>query len=150
MFEKAIEAIIDSSLDSSVYVGCDSVRFKKKGKWFARYATVVVLHHATRNGGSIFSNVEVQPDYGNIKVRMMNEVMYASAAALEVVDWLEGRTMEIHLDINPNPKHKSNVALKEALSYVMGMNQIQAKVKPDSWAASHVSDHCARLKSLVA
>lgn len=148
-YEKAIEAILKSASDSTVYVGCDSVRFKKNGKWFARYATVVVLHHATRHGGSIFSHVEVQPDYGNIKMRMMMEAGYAVEAALEVVDWLEGRTMEIHLDINPNPKHKSNVALKEALGYVLGNTGIQAKHKPDAWAASHASDHCARLKPLV-
>lgn len=148
MWDEAIEAIIDSSKDSSVYVGCDSVCFKKQGKWYARYATVVIVHHATRHGASIYHHVEVLPDFRNIKMRMMNEVMYASNAAAAVVDFLEGRHMEIHLDINPNPRHKSNVALKEALAYVMGMNQIKAKVKPESWAASHASDHCARQKPL--
>jgi hypothetical protein len=150
MWDKAIEAILASSSDSSIYIGCDSVRFKKSGKWFARYATVVIVHHSTRHGASIYHQVETQPDFGNIKMRLMNEVMLASNAALEIIDWLEGRMLEIHLDINPNPKHKSNVALKEALSYVMGMNQIKAKVKPYSWAASHASDHCARMKPLVA
>ena len=148
-YEKAIEAILASASNSSVYVGCDSVRFKKNGKWFARYATVVVLHHATRHGGSIYHSVEILPDYGNIKVRMMNEAMYAVEAAQEVVEFLEGRTLEIHLDINPNPKHKSNVALKEALGYVLGNTGIEAKFKPNAWAASHASDHCARLKPLV-
>lgn len=148
-FEKAIEAIINSASNSSVYVGCDSVRFKKNGVWYARYATVVVLHHATRHGGTIFHHVETLPDFGNIKLRLMNEAMYATNAALELVDWLEGRPMEIHLDINPNPKHKSNVALKEALGYVLGNTGIEAKCKPDAWAASHASDHCARQKPLV-
>lgn len=148
MFEKAIEAIIESSKDSSVYVGCDSVCFKKNGVWYARYATVVILHHATRHGASIYHDVQVLPDFRNIKTRMMNEVMFATNAALEIVDFLEGRHMEIHLDINPNPKHKSNVAMKEAMGYVLGNTGIQPMLKPDAWAASHASDHCARQKPL--
>lgn len=149
MFDNAIEAIINSSNDSSVYIGCDSVRFKKNGRWYARYATVIVVHFATRHGAAIYHSTEVQPDFGNIKLRLMNEAMYATNAALEIIDWLDGRTLEIHLDINPNPKHKSNVALREALGYVLGNTGIAAKCKPDAWAASHASDHCARLKPLV-
>lgn len=149
MYEKAIEAIINSTPDSSVYVGCDSVRFKKKGVWYARYATVIVLHYSSRHGASIFHHVETLPDFGNLKVRLMNEAMFATNAALEIVDWLDGRHLEIHLDINPNPKHKSNVAIKEALGYVLGNTGVNAKVKPQAWAASHASDHCARQKSLV-
>lgn len=148
MFEKAIEAIIESSKDSSVYVGCDSVCFKKNGIWYARYATVVILHHATRHGASIYHDIQVLPDFRNIKTRMMNEVMFATNAALEIVDFLEGRHMEIHLDINPSPKHKSNVAMKEAMGYVLGNTGIQPMLKPDAWAASHASDHCARQKPL--
>lgn len=149
MYDKAIDAISRSASDSSVYVGCDSVRFKKNGRWFARYATVIVVHHSTRHGASIFHETEVLDDYGNLKVRLLNEVMFATNAALAIMDHLEGRQLEIHLDINPNPKHKSNVAMKEALSYVMGMSQVVAKLKPDAWAASRASDHCARQKALV-
>lgn len=147
MWDEAIKAISKSSSDSSVYVGCDSVCFKKAGKWYARYATVVIVHHATRHGASIYHNVEVWPDYArSIKQRMMNEVMFASNAAAEIVEHLEGRHMEIHLDINPNPKHKSNVAMREAIGYIMGNNGQKPVLKPDAWAASHASDHCARGK----
>lgn len=149
MFDKAIDAISRSASDSSVYVGCDSVRFKKNGRWFARYATVIVVHHSTRHGASIFHETEVLDDYGNLKVRLLNEVMFATNAALAIMDHLEGRQLEIHLDINPNPKHKSNVAIKEAIGYVLGSTGQTPKVKPESWAASHASDHCARQKALV-
>lgn len=148
MIQEAIKAIQKSTLDSSVYVGCDSVRFKKNGRWFARYATVIIVHYASRHGASIFHSVEVQPDFGNLKMRLLNEAMYATNAALEIIDHLEGRYLEIHLDINPNPKHKSNVAISEAVGYVLGCTQIKPMVKPDAWAASHASDHCARGKPL--
>ena len=148
MYDNAIEAVIASASDSSVYIGCDSVRFKKAGRWYARYATVIVVHHSTRHGASIYHYLDTQPDFGNIKLRLLNEAMYATNAALEIIDWLDGRTLEIHLDINPNPKHKSNVALKEALGYVLGNTGVTAKCKPEAWAASHASDHCARQKPL--
>lgn len=146
MFEDAREVIRNSSQDSSVYVGCDSVRFKKNGRWFARYATVVIVHFATRHGAAIFHHVEVQPDYGNLKQRLLYEVMLATNAALEVIDDVGDRHLEIHLDINSNSRYKSHVAMAEAIGYVMGNAGIRPKVKPDSWAASHASDHCARGK----
>jgi predicted RNase H-related nuclease YkuK (DUF458 family) len=146
MIEEALKAIRGSSLDSSVYVGCDSIRFKKHGRWHARYATVIVVHYASRHGASIFYEDTVLEDYGNLKMRLLNEVMFATNAALEIMDHLEGRHLEIHLDVNPDPKHKSNVALREAIGYVLGNTGITPHVKPQAWAASHASDHCVRGK----
>ncbi len=148
MFEDAKKAIQASSKESAVYVGCDSVRFKKNGIWYARYATVVVVHYDTRHGASIYHSLETLPDFGNLKMRLMNEAMFATNAALEVIDVLDGRYLEVHLDLNPNPRHKSNVALSEAIGYVLGNTGIKPQVKPHSWAASHASDHCARQKPL--
>lgn len=146
MFEDAKEAIKNSSHDSSIYVGCDSVRFKKNGVWYARYATVVIVHFATRHGAAIYHHVEVQPDYGNLRQRLMFEVMLATNAALDIIDVVGERHLEIHLDINSNSKYKSHVAMAEAIGFVIGNAGIRPKVKPDSWAASHASDHCARGK----
>jgi predicted RNase H-related nuclease YkuK (DUF458 family) len=75
------------------------------------------------------------PDYGNIKARMLQEAAFAIQTALEL-----NVPAEIHLDINPNPKFKSNAALKEALAYVKGMG-LQAKVKPEAFAASCAADY---------
>jgi predicted RNase H-related nuclease YkuK (DUF458 family) len=74
----------------------------------------------------------------------MTEVNYAIAAATEIIEVLDGRHMEIHLDINPNPKHKSSVAVKEALGWVKGTLGLDAIVKPHSFAASHAADHVVR------
>jgi predicted RNase H-related nuclease YkuK (DUF458 family) len=82
-------------------------------------------------------------DYGNLKQRLLNEVMYAVNVATELLDAIGDRHLEIHLDVNPNPKHKSSIAVKEALGYVTGSGFI-GKVKPCSWAATHAADHVAR------
>lgn len=147
MFEKAKELIKNSSESSSVYVGCDSIRFKDKhGKWHARYSTVVVLHIDSCRGCKLFHESEVLPDYGNMKQRLMTEVSFAIAATNEVIEVIGDRALHVHLDLNADPKHKSNVAVKEAQGYVRGATGISATIKPDSWAATHAADHAVRNK----
>jgi len=144
MIEEAKAAIIASSKESSVYIGCDSIVFTKNKRKFAKYTTVIVVHKDSKHGCKIFHFSETLPEYGSLRQRLITEVSYATTAALAITEVLGERHLEIHLDINPNPKHKSNVAVKEALGYVMGTLGLQAKIKPQSWAATHAADHCVR------
>jgi uncharacterized protein len=144
MYEEARQAILESSPQSSVYIGADSIRFKKKGVWHAKYSTVIIVHMDSKKGCKLFHESIDMPDYGNLKQRLLTEVQFAVQAASEVIDVLGDRHMEIHLDINPNPKHKSNVAVKEALGWVKGSLGMDAKIKPASFAATHAADHAVR------
>ena len=144
MIEQAKQAILDSSPESSVYIGCDSIRFKKNKMWYAKYSTVIIVHMDSKRGCKLFHESVDMPDFGNLKQRLLNEVQMAVMAATEIVDVLGDRHMEIHLDINPNPKHKSSVAVKEALGWVKGSLGIDAKIKPSSFAATHAADHAVR------
>lgn len=152
MWEDAKTEISNSSLDSKVYIGCDSVVFKKDGAWFARYATVVVVHRDGRHGCRIFYDSQVMRDYGKgpegLKARLLNEVNFAVQAATEVTEVLGDRPLEVHLDLNNDPKHKSNIAVKEAVGWVLGMGFVPV-IKPDGWAATHAADHCARNKTFA-
>lgn len=144
MIEQAKQAILDSSKESSVYIGCDSIRFRKNKMWYAKYSTVIIVHMDSKRGCKLFHESVDMPDFGNLKQRLLNEVQMAVMAATEIVDVLGERHMEIHLDINPNPKHKSSVAVKEALGWVKGSLGIDAKIKPSSFAATHAADHAVR------
>lgn len=144
--EEAKTAILESSTSSSIYVGCDSKRFKKKdGRWFARYVTVIILHKDSSKGCVMFhetNNLEEYEGAGkNPKRRLLNEVMFAVNAAYEIMPVIGDRHWELHVDINPNPRYKSNAAVKEALGYVRGNLGIDAKIKPEAWAASTTADH---------
>jgi len=145
MYAQAREAIINSSPSSSIYVGADSIRYKKNDKWFAKYSTVIILHVDSKHGCKLFHKSVDLPDYGAIKQRLLNEVMYAIEAAYEVIDVIGDRHFEVHLDINPSPNHKSNVAVKEALGYVKGSLGVDAVIKPNSFAATHCADHLVKL-----
>lgn len=146
--DDAKTAIAASSKESAVFIGCDSIRFKKHGRWFARYSTVIVLHIDSCRGCRVFHDSEVVPDYGNLKMRLMTEVGYAVGAATEILDVIDGRPFSIHLDINTDPKHKSSVAVKEAIGYVRGTMGFDPILKPHSLMASHCADHVVRDKPM--
>ena len=142
--EDAKAAILASSPQSSVYVGTDSIRYKKNGTWHAKYSTVIIVHMDSNKGCRLFHESVDMLDYGNLKQRLLTEVQLAVTAATEIIDVIGNRHMEVHLDINPDPKHKSNVAVKEALGWVKGSLNLDAKIKPASFAATHAADHAVR------
>jgi len=135
---------------TKVYLGCDSVRYKKNGMWFAKYATVCIVHKDSNKGCKIFSNISTEPDYDAVKnrpkMRMMNEVMKVCQLGIQIMPLIDGFDVEIHLDISTDPSNGSNCVAKEAAGYVIGMTGITPKLKPDSFAASFGADAIANGK----
>lgn len=149
--QKQIEDLVDllSTLttDTKVYLGCDSVRFIKDGRWYARYATVAIVHMNGKNGCRIFSNRSVEADYDVKKnrpsIRLMNEVMKVCELYTQLVPFIDEYEVEIHLDVNTDPKHGSNCVAVQAAGYVLGVTGITPKLKPDGFAASYGADGVA-------
>jgi predicted RNase H-related nuclease YkuK (DUF458 family) len=146
MYDLARTIIESSSPDSSIYIGCDSKVFKDNGRWFAKYTTVIVVHMDSKHGARVFHYSETQPDYRNIRTRMVTEAYHAIQVFDAIADSIGDRHVEIHLDINASPKHKSNEAAAEAVGYVWGVTGIKPKIKPEAFAASYAADHCVRGK----
>jgi hypothetical protein len=48
-------------------------------------------------------------------------------------------SINVHLDINPDEKHGSNVAYQAGVGYFQGQ-EYDVFAKPDAWAASHAAD----------
>ena len=138
--EKVKEHIAQTSPQTGIYVGCDSRRFKSKSKWYATYARLVLVHIDSCKGVKIYGDVITLPDWGQTKARLMQEVYFATEIAQAIAETVGERPFEVHLDINPNPLHKSNTAMKEAMGYVRGMLGIEAKLKPHATAASTAAD----------
>lgn len=145
--EKIVDLLIGLDKTSKVYLGCDSVRFMKDGRWYARYATVAIVHMNGKNGCRIFNSISVEPDFdvkkNRPKMRMMNEVSKVCQLYTQLIPFIDEYDVEIHLDINTDPKHGSNCAANEAAGYVLGMTGIEPKLKPESWAASFGADGIA-------
>lgn len=154
---KQVEDLVDLlvSLDTStkVYLGCDSVRFGKEGKMYARYAVVCIVHKNGNNGCKIFSQKFVERDYdakaNKPRMRMLSEVHKVCELYRQLKPIIDGYDVEIHLDISTDPKNGSNCAATEAAGFVLGMTGVVPMLKPDSWASSFGADHVAN-KSIAA
>ena len=58
-----IKTFIDAqSLETKIYIGCDSERFKNKGQWYAYYTLVIVVHIDCNHGCKIFGEVQTEKD----------------------------------------------------------------------------------------
>lgn len=147
--------IINSSPESKIYLGADSTRYSKiengKKVWYARYAVSVIVHYDGKHGAKVFGDISVERDFdgkaSRPHMRMMNEAMKVSEIYSKLEDILDGREVQIHLDINTNPEHGSSCAMKEALGYIKGMHNIEPVFKPYAFAASYCSDNILRKHS---
>lgn len=124
-----------SSEESAIYVGCDSRQFRAK----TIFVTVVVVHINSNHGAKIFWKVERVRRITSIRQRLLEEVNRAVYTALMIADVVGNRPFEVHLDINPNPDHRSSVIVKEAVGYVLAQG-LKPVLKPDAIAASAVAD----------
>ena len=110
--EEVKKYIARQSAETKIYLGCDSERFRLGEVWYADYITAIVVHINGNNGCKLFGQVDRERDYDQKidrpRFRLMNEVYKASEMYLKLADVLEGRHVEVHLDINPNEMHGSS------------------------------------------
>ena len=115
-----------------VCIGTDS---QVKGK-DTEFATVIVFLREGQGGFMFIHNEKTIIKY-SIKERMLVEVAKSIEIAYDLCNLFTQYDveMEVHADINTNPNFQSNVALKEAMGYIMGMGFV-FKAKPESFAST--------------
>lgn len=137
--------------ETRIYLGCDSERIRIDGRWYADYVLAIVVHINGNNGCKIFGEVQREPVWdqkvSKPAMRLMTEVYKTSELYLKLADVLEGRDVEVHLDINPNEHYGSSCVVQQAIGYIKGTCNVIPFVKPNAWAASYAAD---RFKSLRA
>lgn len=145
--EDIIDILYDLDYNTKLYIGTDSVRYKKNDRMMARYATVLVIHMNGCNGCKLFTHTSVEPDYDLKKnrpqMRMMNEVMKSCELYTELAPFIDDFDVEIHCDISLDEKNGSNCAAKAAAGYVLGVTGLEAVFKPNALMASFAADHAA-------
>lgn len=135
-----------------IFIGCDSLpnRYNK-----ATYSVVVCLYRVGRGAHVVYSRESGVRIYGKtraerLKNRLWDEVyrVVDLATLLTDSDLLNDQRItdfQVHLDVNPNETFDSNVIHREAIGYINSLG-FDAYAKPDSPAASYVSDHLCRGK----
>ena len=134
-------------------VGTDSQRSGRNYK----FATVILVTVKEDMGGGVIvgrggkiisasyrMNVFKKNKEG-VNERMLMEVSKSIEVAYQIADLLDsyGIKMEIHADINTDPKWESNKALNQAVGYILGMGY-EFKVKPTAFAATYCGDKYAK------
>jgi predicted RNase H-related nuclease YkuK (DUF458 family) len=148
-----LEKLFDEELAKgyilSVSIGTDS---QKAEKGTYKFATVILIRTSQDLGGVIVGRGGMivaatyyhgfkQTNKELVNERMVYEVGKSVEVAYEIAPLLDlyEIPLEIHADINPDPKWESNKALQQAVGYILGMGY-EFKVKPDAWAASNAAD----------
>ena len=148
--EEVRQFIEEQTPETKIYIGCDSERFNMDGLWYADYVLAIVVHINGNNGCKLFGEVQRERDYdqkvNRPRYRLMTEVYKLSELYIKLADVLEGRDVEVHLDINPNEMHGSSCVINEAIGYIKGTCNVVPMVKPNSFAASYCADRFKSLK----
>jgi len=140
-----------------VSIGTDSQKIKGT---FYKFATVILITVKEDLGGGVIwgrGGMIISATYNHdfikkemdgkkrdkelVNERMVFEVGKSIEVATQVAELLDVYEipLEIHADINPNPKHESNKALQSAVGYILGMGY-EFKIKPEAWASSYGAD----------
>jgi predicted RNase H-related nuclease YkuK (DUF458 family) len=119
-----------------VCIGSDSL--DRSGT--VEFATVIVFLRE-KKGGFMFINNEKIKQKMSLKERMILEVSKSVEVAYALCDLLDEYDvgLEVHADINTDPGFKSNVALKEAMGYILSMGFV-FKAKPNAFASTSCAD----------
>ena len=135
--------------DTRIYIGVDSERIKRNKLWYADYTAAIVVHINSNNGCKLFGEVTRERDYDRVdrpNTRLMTEVFKVSELYLKLAEVLEGRSVEVHLDINPDDHHASSNVVAQAIGYIRGTCNVEPLVKPRAFAASYAADRLRSLK----
>lgn len=151
--ENLIKEELSLNRQLRVSVGTDSQR---DGRGY-KFATVILITVKEDLGGGVIVgrggkiiaatyNIKThKKDKEGVNERMITEVGKSIEVAYEINTLLEkyGIKMEIHADINPDPKWESNKALSNAIGWILGMGY-DFKVKPNAFASSFCADKFAK------
>lgn len=134
--EEAIIRETELGYKLKVCIGSDS---QVRGD-IIEFATVVVFLREKKGGFMFISNSRYEKEM-SLRERMIAEVARSVEVAYSLCDLLDSYdvALEVHADINTDPAFQSNLALKEAMGYILGMGFV-FKAKPDAFASSSCAD----------
>lgn len=134
--EKTIQEESAKGNRLKVCIGTDSQEYHNT----IEFATVIVFLREKKGGFMFIHNDKIQVKM-SLKERMITEVAKSVEVAYKLCDLLDRYQveLEVHADINTDPQFQSNVALKEAMGYILSMGFV-FKAKPDAFASSTCAD----------
>ena len=134
--EQTLQREIAKGFKMKVCIGTDS----QVRSGVIEFATVIVFLRERRGGFMYIHNFRTEKTM-SLRERMITEVAKSVEVAYALCDSLDKYNveLEVHADINTDPHFKSNVALSEAMGYILGMGFV-FKAKPNAFASTSCAD----------
>jgi predicted RNase H-related nuclease YkuK (DUF458 family) len=147
---QVIDNLIDFILKNpketyQLIVGTDS-----EGKEDPEFVTAIVIHQQGKGGRFFYQKSRTGKKY-TLRTRIYEETMKSLTLAVKLRELIEKRLqknypqnmhdLEIHTDIGQVGETKEMI--KEIVGMVKG-NGFEVKIKPESFGATSVADHCLR------
>lgn len=120
--------------DAQIIIGCDS----KNRDTETVYGLVIVLYKEKKGGHVLYAKQRV-PRIRDRWSRLWREVELSVALANELQEKGFPKAKFIDLDLNPDPRFKSNDVVRAAVGLVESMGY-EARTKPYSLCASYAAD----------
>jgi predicted RNase H-related nuclease YkuK (DUF458 family) len=135
-----LHAWLEKNEEHKLYIGCDSHNSGNRTK----FAVAIVLHNPTKGGHVIYSKLEI-PKIGSKNSsyeRLWKEVELSVETAQELIDNGIQKPDYIDIDLNPDPRYRSNDLLRSAVGLVESLG-IEARYKTMSnWSIAIADTLC--------
>ena len=128
-----IKEFLSKNSNTTIFIGSDSQNTRS-----TTYAVVIVLHNPSKGGHVLYAKNNV-PRITDRFIRLWGEVEYSLQTANFLVNNGIQKPAFIDIDLNPDPKYKSNQVLRAALGYVESMGYTP-RCKPEAMVATYVAD----------
>jgi predicted RNase H-related nuclease YkuK (DUF458 family) len=135
-----IKNYIHHNQDVELLIGADSQSYENR---VTKYGVVIALYSKGR-GAHVVCTRETVPIEHNMQMRLMNEVW----KSVEIAEFLKNNGLPkpkfIDIDLNPDPKYKSNSMLRQAIGLVEGMGY-RVRYKRNGASIQYAANHLVRI-----
>ncbi len=133
-----VKDYMSSKENVEILIGCDSQNFSDK----TIYAIVVALYEPGKGAHVLFRRWK--SDRERVRAtRLLNEVWYAIETAEELKNNGIPKPKWIDIDLNPDPRYKSNEVFRQAVGMVEGMGY-KVRYKSLGPIATYAADHIVK------
>jgi predicted RNase H-related nuclease YkuK (DUF458 family) len=133
-----INQYVSTYPETEILIGCDSQNRDRE----SIYAIVVGLYKPKKGAHVLYKRFST-PRERESSVRLLNEVWYSVEIAELIKNEVGVKATWIDIDLNPDPKYKSNVALTSAVGIVTGMGY-KVRHKGNSPLMTYAADHLVK------
>jgi predicted RNase H-related nuclease YkuK (DUF458 family) len=134
-----VREYLETKDNVEILIGCDSQNFSDK----TIYAIVVALYDKGKGAHVLYNKWKTQrePVRSN---RLLSEVWYAVEVAEKMREAGLPKVKWIDIDINPDPRFKSNEVFRQAVGLVEGMGY-EVRYKSLGPIATYAADHLVKI-----